>query len=338
MGVNGLYSTINSMCPDCVTTVNLKDLENKIIGIDTNLWLYQIVIATRGALGKDIVNSKGQNITHIVGIINRIAFLKKHKIKPVFIFDGKPPELKYKTIEKRAKLKENANNLLKENTNDLDLFKKSYKLTKSDCNDIKDLLSMYGIPYVDSVGETDSQLGYMYKKRVINYIISEDCDILAFGGNKLIKGFSTKKSVFNLIDMEIFYEQTGWTQRQLCELSVLLGSDYNTGLPHHSPQKILNALSKHGNLKNMMATPKMEKYYGDMVIVVEYYLNPGVKRYLKIRWMPAKHNSLNQVFKHKLEFSDRELKRQLYTVAMRNNKFRKRETNDISSSRACSTH
>lgn len=42
MGVNGLYSTINSMCPDCVTTVNLKGLENKIIGVDTNLWLYQI--------------------------------------------------------------------------------------------------------------------------------------------------------------------------------------------------------------------------------------------------------------------------------------------------------
>lgn len=315
MGVNGLYSTINNICPECITTINLSSLENKIVGIDCNLWIYQVVIAIRNSLGKDIINSKGQNITHIIGILNRICFLRKNNIKPIFVFDGKPPELKYKTIEKRTRAKNIAINLLKEDVNNIDIFKKSYKLSKDDCNDIKRLLSMYGIPYIDSVGETDSQLGYMYKKKLLDFIISEDCDILAFGGSHLIKGFSTKKQAFNLVDMDVFYKQTGWTQRNLCELSVLLGSDYNTGIMHHNSKKILATLNEYGNIKNMMIASKMEKQYIDMLIVVEYYLNPGVRRYLDIKWLPVNYKKLNYTFHNKLELTGYELKRHLFAIS-----------------------
>lgn len=31
---------------------------------------------------------------HLIGMLRRIMFLLEHNIKPVFVFDGPPPELK----------------------------------------------------------------------------------------------------------------------------------------------------------------------------------------------------------------------------------------------------
>ena len=70
----------------------------------------------------------------------------------------------------------------------------------------------------------------------------------------------------------------------------------------------------------MMASSKTGNQYVDMLIVVEYYLNPGVKRYLDIKWLPAKHSNLNYIFRNKLELSDSELKRQLNMISTRKNK------------------
>ena len=53
-------------------------------------------------------DKEGNLTAHLVGLINRsLAFLEKG-IKPLWVFDGTPPELKKRTLEKRREAKEKA--------------------------------------------------------------------------------------------------------------------------------------------------------------------------------------------------------------------------------------
>lgn len=47
---------------------------------------------------------------HIIGTLRRILKLLFHKIKPIFVFDGKTPELKLRTVKQRRKYREKSEN------------------------------------------------------------------------------------------------------------------------------------------------------------------------------------------------------------------------------------
>ncbi len=46
--------------------------------------------------------------SHLVGLFNRTINLLENKIKPIWVFDGKPPELKMEELKKRAAAKAEA--------------------------------------------------------------------------------------------------------------------------------------------------------------------------------------------------------------------------------------
>ncbi|XP_037041965.1 DNA repair protein complementing XP-G cells homolog [Bradysia coprophila] len=105
MGVTGLWKLIDQ----AGKPVPLETLENKILAIDTSIWLHQVV--------KGFQDSKGGTIpyAHILGLFHRLCKLLFYKIKPIFVFDGGVPDLKQETIRKRnlnkAKLHSEADRL-----------------------------------------------------------------------------------------------------------------------------------------------------------------------------------------------------------------------------------
>jgi flap endonuclease-1 len=58
---------------------------------------------------------------HLVGILHRTIQLLENGVKPVWVFDGKPPELKSKELEKRKELKMKAEEEKKEALKEVDL-------------------------------------------------------------------------------------------------------------------------------------------------------------------------------------------------------------------------
>ena len=61
-----------------------------------SLWINQSIKGIRGRNGQVVENA------HVLGLFNRICKLLFYKIKPVFVFDGKCPQLKRNTISKRV--------------------------------------------------------------------------------------------------------------------------------------------------------------------------------------------------------------------------------------------
>lgn len=63
--------------------------------------LYQYLIAVRQE-GAQLQSFEGEVTSHLSGFFYRTIRLIENGIKPIFVFDGKPPEMKSGTLEKRA--------------------------------------------------------------------------------------------------------------------------------------------------------------------------------------------------------------------------------------------
>ncbi len=85
---------------------SLADLSGKVIAIDAFNTLYQFLSIIRQMDGTPLVDSRGEVTSHLSGIIYRVTNLVEQGIKPVFVFDGKPPVLKAETIKARAEVRE----------------------------------------------------------------------------------------------------------------------------------------------------------------------------------------------------------------------------------------
>nr|XP_054771707.1 DNA excision repair protein ERCC-5-like [Lytechinus pictus] len=93
MGVQGLWRLVESTG----RPVNLESLEGKVIAVDVSIWLNQAVL---GVHGSGITNP------HLQVLFNRICKLLFYRIKPIFVFDGAPPQLKKQTLAARRQRKD----------------------------------------------------------------------------------------------------------------------------------------------------------------------------------------------------------------------------------------
>lgn len=53
-------------------------------------------------------DEEGNLTGHLVGLFNRTIQFMDNGVKPIWVFDGKPPEMKGKTLEGRKEIKDKA--------------------------------------------------------------------------------------------------------------------------------------------------------------------------------------------------------------------------------------
>lgn len=98
----------------------------------------------------------GEVTSHIQGMFNRTIKFLCAGVKPVYIFDGKPPDFKSGELAKRLAKREKAEADLaaaKESgeTDDIDKYsRRLVKVTKQHNEDCKELLRLMGVPVVFS--------------------------------------------------------------------------------------------------------------------------------------------------------------------------------------------
>merc|ERR550519_2017452 len=78
--------------------------------------LYQFLIAIRDSTnpGLSLTNEHGQITSHLQGFMSRVLKMLEAGMKPTFVFDGKPPELKMLELAERREKKEEAQKLMEE--------------------------------------------------------------------------------------------------------------------------------------------------------------------------------------------------------------------------------
>ena len=114
MGIKSLMPLIQDKSPLAIKYIPLNKLSGKVVAVDASMTIYQFLIATqtirtKGRHRLTELKDKNGNLTgHLGGIFYRTIQFLENGIKPVWVFDGRPPEMKSKETDKRNESKEKA--------------------------------------------------------------------------------------------------------------------------------------------------------------------------------------------------------------------------------------
>ena len=226
--------------------VKWASLEGKKLAIDASNVLYQFVSSIRQQDGTPLMDSNGDVTSHLVGLFSRVPNLMQKGIKPVFVFDGKPPELKSLTHKKRRDAKEKAKErymgaAAQEDEALMGFYSKQMSVMKQEMFDeSKELLEAMGLPTVQAPSEAEAQCSYMCKKKKVYAVGSQDYDCLLFGAPRLIQNLtlSSKRKISGgryvliapyMIELQDVLEKLEMNRDELILLGILVGTDYNPG-------------------------------------------------------------------------------------------------------------
>eukprot|EP00553_Chaetoceros_curvisetus_P008667 CAMPEP_0204619752 /NCGR_PEP_ID=MMETSP0717-20131115/6019_1 /ASSEMBLY_ACC=CAM_ASM_000666 /TAXON_ID=230516 /ORGANISM="Chaetoceros curvisetus" /LENGTH=176 /DNA_ID=CAMNT_0051633809 /DNA_START=78 /DNA_END=605 /DNA_ORIENTATION=+ len=102
----------------CIKEVPLKSLHGRKIAIDASMAIYQFLIAVRHGNPNNpaamLTNAEGETTSHIQGLFNRTIRFMTEGVRPVYVFDGKPPNIKSGELVKRREKREEAQKKLAE--------------------------------------------------------------------------------------------------------------------------------------------------------------------------------------------------------------------------------
>lgn len=94
MGIKGLTGLISEHAPDAIKEHEIKTLFGRKVAIDASMSIYQFLIAVRQRDGEQLQNADGETTSHLMGFFYRTIRIAENGIKPAYVFDGKPPEMK----------------------------------------------------------------------------------------------------------------------------------------------------------------------------------------------------------------------------------------------------
>lgn len=287
--------------------ITFKDLRYRVIVIDAYNVLHQFLASIRQRDGTPLKNSKGEITSHLSGLFHRTANMVEARIRPVFAFDGEPHPLKAKTLEERCKRKEIAEKEWKEALEAGDLKKartkaqQTSRLTDEMVQQSKNLLEALGIPYVQSPSEGESQASHMVKKGDAFAVGSQDYDCLLVGSPVLIRNLTSSerrklpgkeaytKIYPKQIRLKTNLKSLGIKHKQLVDMAILIGTDFNDGIKGIGPKKSLNLIKKNGNAENAIATigsddaPTIE----ELKEIRKIFLQPEVTNDYNLVWPGA---------------------------------------------------
>ena len=111
MGILGLSKLVADIVPQAIKENEIKNYFGRKVAIDASMSLYQFLIAVRSD-GNQLTNADGETTSHLMGTFYRTIRMIDNGIKPVYVFDGKPPKMKSGELEKRTERREEAEKAL----------------------------------------------------------------------------------------------------------------------------------------------------------------------------------------------------------------------------------
>jgi flap endonuclease-1 len=244
--------------------IEIESLKDKTLCVDAFNTLYQFLSTIRQIDGTPLMDNQERITSHLSGIFYRNASLISEGAKLIYVFDGKPPDLKYKIHQKRGEVRELASEkyeTAKKEENIEGMKKYSAQLVRLNNEMIlesKELLEAMGVAVIQAPGEGEAEASYLCRTNSEIYAsVSQDYDSLLFGTPKLIRNLTIsrrKKTPTGsyieinpeIIELEKVLNYLEINLEQLICLGILVGTDYNPkGIPGIGQKKALEIVKKY---------------------------------------------------------------------------------------------
>ncbi len=317
---------INELVNEVKRTITFENLFNKRVAIDAFNTIYQFLAIIRQRDGTLLMDDEGNVTSHLSGLFYRTINFLEHNIRPIFVFDGIPSELKLDTIEERRKIKEEyKEKMIKakeaEDFREAKMYAQlTSKLDKNMIEESKKLVNYFGIPIIDASSEGEAQSAYLVQLGDAWACASQDYDTLLFGGERLIRNFAVSRTVkvrdtsktldIEYISLEKFLENLKITREQLVEMGILIGTDFFPGVKGIGQHTALDLIKEHGSLENILNSNikvRGKEINIDLEIIdriKQIFLNPDIKKeYPKLVWKKIDYAKIQELLIEQHNFS-----------------------------------
>ena len=248
MGVKKLLKLLKDMnlYNQVAATTTLHDYKGKIIALDMSFEIYKSSIGSINAEYE--LNNLNEKIhPHLYAIFNKLTYLLKNNIFPIPIFDGKPPQEKFKTLQQRDNIKDVAKDKKKlaiDENEKKKWEKRKFKIDKNMIDECKKLINNMGLIFLQAEGEADELLAKLNRYGFTDATATDDIDIILFHGNSIIKNFTSMKLDNEEIKLNLVLEKLDINYNQFITLCICLGCDYGPSLNYESPLQLFNILKE----------------------------------------------------------------------------------------------
>ena len=304
-------------------TVSLEEMRGRVLAIDGYNALYQFLSIIRQPDGTPLMDSAGRVTSHLSGVFYRTVNLLEAGIKPVYVFDGKPPELKLREIERRAEIKEKAEEEYRAalERGDLEGARKAAQatshLTGEMVDQTKDLLGAMGIPWVQAPSEGEAQAAFMTRRGDAWATVSQDYDSLLFGAPRLVRNLTISgrrklpnKPVYidvepEMIRLDEVLRALNVSREQLIDIGIMLGTDFNPdGFKGIGPKKAKKIIEEYGSLKAAIERGAIEvDPHIDVDAIKEIFLNPKTTGEYRLEWRELDGERVKKILCENHDFS-----------------------------------
>mgnify|MGYP000300418250 CR=1 FL=1 len=273
MGIKQLSKLLADLAPGCIKEQTLDAYMGRIVAIDASMYIYQFLVAIRhtGAGGAESVltNAEGNVTSHIQGMLHRTIRIMKSGIKPVFVFDGKAPDLKMGELKKRKELKAAAVEKMKQAQKEGDtetanrMGRQTTRMTQDHIQECMSLLKLMGVPVVAAPGEAEAQCAELCKGGKCWAIVTEDMDALTFGSPRLLRRMmapESKKLPILEFNHSKMLEELKMSRDEFIDLCILCGCDYTQTIRGIGPKKAFEGITKHRSIEKFVESLDSKKY------------------------------------------------------------------------------
>ncbi|KAJ3303304.1 Elongation of fatty acids protein 2 [Kappamyces sp. JEL0829] len=192
-------------------------------------------------------------------------------IKPCYVFDGKPPQMKSDELAKRGVKRDEATKAMEaaveqgDQENIEKFSRRTVKVTReaglpAECQKLLDLM---GIPWVDAPCEAEAQCAALAKAGKVYGVGSEDMDTITFAAPVLLRHLTyseAKKAPIQEFSHDKILEGLGLDQSQFIDLCILLGCDYLDSIRGIGPHKAYSLIKEHKSLERILEVIDKKKH------------------------------------------------------------------------------
>jgi len=300
--------------------IELLELSGRRVALDAFNVMYQFLTIIRDRMtGEPLRDSHGMVTSHLSGMLYRTSNLVEAGIKPVYVFDGKPPALKHATVQARIERKEEAQKkwdaAVAAGEEAMKYAQAAARLTPEMVEHAKRLLDCMGVPWIQAPSEGEIQCAHMCRRGDVWASGSQDFDSLLAGSPRLVRNLSItgkrkmpNKEVYidvkpQLIELQPTLERLGITQDQLIVLGILVGTDYSEGVKGVGPKSALRLVQEHRTLDEVLAhvewaspVPAQDVY--------DFVRNPPVTDDYALEWKEPDADKLRAFMHGEHDFSE----------------------------------
>ncbi|QSZ66594.1 flap endonuclease-1 [Methanofollis aquaemaris] len=307
------------------------DLEEMrgVVAVDAFNALYQFLSIIRQPDGTPLMDRDGRVTSHLSGLFFRnVNFLEKG-VRPVYVFDGAPPELKSTTVEKRREVRDAAGEAWKEalaRGDREEAYKQaraSAKIDEAMISSAKRLLSLMGIPCVQAPSEGEAQAAFMAQRGDVNAAASQDYDSLLFGAPHLVRNLtvSGKRKMRGrtvtvrpeTYDLQSVLEGLSVTREGLVEIGILVGTDFNPGIRGIGPKTALKIVQK----GKFVGTIREKAPEFDPEPIRNFFLDPPVTEDYRLSWESPAPDGVVEMLCEEYAFSEARVESALERLGMK---------------------